>query len=263
MVDHVLDNSFEIIDGVDTEICDQVLLSFPLLPGSEDSLEPCTKGSKHKTKNPAQEELTGENIFNPPRHGPTPLNCHATFLARLPPQQSNLSRHRTWSFAHSCSHACCPCQSRYENHALTFATRHTANSSAPFGRPIKFTFREFTSSGGGRVAPEGPAPHRPSAAPFLRMEASMFKNGSGIELKNGSGIEPSDIDTRQIVPQEASAAATFEEQLDRHANIITRFGSDWADRLVEEADRLVEEAEAKRRAAIEFAEEIKRRASET
>ena len=89
-----------------------------------------------------------------------------------------------------------------------------------------------------------------------------LKNGSGIELKNGSGIEPSDIDTRQIVPQEASAAATFEEQLDRHANIIARFGTEWADRLVEEADRLVEEAEAKRRAAIEFAEEIKRRASE-
>jgi hypothetical protein len=81
--------------------------------------------------------------------------------------------------------------------------------------------------------------------------------------KNGSGIEPSDIDTRQIVPHDASAAATFEEQLDRHANIIARFGTEWADRLVEEADRLVEEAEAKRRAAVEFAEEIKRRASET
>jgi len=81
--------------------------------------------------------------------------------------------------------------------------------------------------------------------------------------KNGSGIEPSDIASGQIVPHDASAAATFEEQLDRHANIIARYGTDWADRLVEEADRLVEEAEAKRRAAIEFAEEIKRRASET
>src|SRR5215470_12292423 len=65
--------------------------------------------------------------------------------------------------------------------------------------------------------------------------------------KNGSGIEPSDIASGQIDP---------------HANIIARFGTEWADRLVEEADRLVEEAEAKRRAAIEFAEEIKRRASE-
>ena len=27
---------------------------------------------------------------------------HAPLLARLPPQQSSLSRHRTWSFAHSC-----------------------------------------------------------------------------------------------------------------------------------------------------------------
>ena len=80
--------------------------------------------------------------------------------------------------------------------------------------------------------------------------------------KNGNGIEPSDIDTRQIVPHDASAAATFEQQLDRHASIIARYGTDWADRLVEEADRLVEEAEAKRRVAIEFAEEIKRRAAE-
>ena len=129
--------------------------------------------------------------------------------------------------------------------------------------PANSHFANLLHLAADRVAPKRPAPHRPSAAPLLRMEASMFKNGSGIELKNGSGIEPSDIDTRQIVPQEASAAATFEEQLDRHANIIARFASDWADRLVEEADRLVEEAEAKRRAAIEFAEEIKRRASET
>ena len=89
----------------------------------------------------------------------------------------------------------------------------------------------------------------------------MSKNGRGIELKNGSGIEPSDIAVRQIVPHDGSGA--FEEQLDRHAGIIARYGTEWADRLVEEADRLVEEAEAKRRAAIEFAEEIKRRASET
>jgi len=79
--------------------------------------------------------------------------------------------------------------------------------------------------------------------------------------KNGSGIEPSDIAIRQIVPHDASAAAMFEEQLDRHANIIARYGTEWADRLVEEANRLVEEA--KRRAAVEFAEEIKHRASET
>ena len=82
-----------------------------------------------------------------------------------------------------------------------------------------------------------------------------FKNGSGIELKNGSGIEPSDI-ARQIIPHDASAGAMFEEQLDRHANVVARYGTEWA-------DRLVEEAEAKRRAAVEFAEEIKRRASET
>src|SRR5262245_63698907 len=80
--------------------------------------------------------------------------------------------------------------------------------------------------------------------------------------KNGNGIGLSDIDAREIVPHDASTAATFEEQLDRHASIIARYGTEWADRLVEEADRLVEEAEAKRRAAIEFAEEIKRRASE-
>ena len=80
---------------------------------------------------------------------------------------------------------------------------------------------------------------------------------------NGSRIEASDIATSEIVPYDAPAAATFEEQLDRHANIIARYGTDWADRLVEEADRLVEEAEAKRRAAVEFAEEIKHRASET
>jgi predicted ABC-class ATPase len=90
----------------------------------------------------------------------------------------------------------------------------------------------------------------------------MPTNGSGIEAKNGSRIEASDIATSEIVPHDASAAATFEQQLDRHANIIARYGTEWADRLVEEADRLVEEAEAKRRAAIEFAEEIKRRASE-
>jgi len=83
----------------------------------------------------------------------------------------------------------------------------------------------------------------------------MSKNGSGIEPKNGSGIKPFDIATGQIVPHDASATATLEEQLDRHANVIARFGSDWA-------DWLVEEAEAKRRAAIDFAEEIKRRASE-
>jgi hypothetical protein len=81
--------------------------------------------------------------------------------------------------------------------------------------------------------------------------------------KNGSGIEPSHIVTGQIVPHDASASGMFEEQLDRHANIIARYGVEWADRLVEEADRLVEEAEAKRRAAVEFAEEIKQRASET
>jgi hypothetical protein len=90
-----------------------------------------------------------------------------------------------------------------------------------------------------------------------------LKNGSGIELKNGIGIEPSDIAARQIVPHDASGGVTFEEQLDRHAKTIARYGTEWADRLVEEADRLVEEAEAKRRAAIEFAEEMKRRASET
>ena len=91
----------------------------------------------------------------------------------------------------------------------------------------------------------------------------MSKNGRGIELKNGSGIEPSEI-AGQIDPHDASAeVVTFEEQLDRHANVVARYGTEWADRLVEEADRLVEEAEAKRRATIEFAEEIKRRASET
>ena len=89
-----------------------------------------------------------------------------------------------------------------------------------------------------------------------------FKNGSGIELKNGSGIEPSEI-AGQIVPHDASAGFAFQEQLDRHAKTIARYGTEWAARLVEEADRLVEEAEAKRRAAVEFAEEIKRRASET
>ena len=78
--------------------------------------------------------------------------------------------------------------------------------------------------------------------------------------KNGSGIEPTHIVNGQIVPHDRFA---FEEQLDRHANIIARYGVEWADRLVEEADRLVEEAEAKRRAAVEFAEEIKQRASET
>src|SRR5262249_20737394 len=31
-------------------------------------------------------------------------------LARLPPQQSNLSRHRAWGFTHSCLYACCPCR---------------------------------------------------------------------------------------------------------------------------------------------------------
>jgi hypothetical protein len=90
----------------------------------------------------------------------------------------------------------------------------------------------------------------------------MPTNGSRIEAKNGSRIEASDIATSEIVPHDASAAVTFEQQLDRHANIVARYGIEWADRLVEEADRLVEEAEAKRRAAIEFAEEIKQRAAE-
>jgi IS5 family transposase len=74
--------------------------------------------------------------------------------------------------------------------------------------------------------------------------------------KNGSGIEPSHIAIRQIVPHDASATAMFDEQLDRHATIIARYGTEWA-------DRLVEEAEAKRRAAVQFAEEITQRASET
>jgi IS5 family transposase len=74
--------------------------------------------------------------------------------------------------------------------------------------------------------------------------------------KNGSGIEPSHIAIRQIVPHDASAVPMFEEQLDRHATIIARYGTEWA-------DRLVEEAEAKRRAAVQFAEEITQRASET
>jgi hypothetical protein len=38
----------------------------------------------------------------------------ANELALLPPQQSNLSRHRAWSFAHSCSYACCPCPSKLQ-----------------------------------------------------------------------------------------------------------------------------------------------------
>src|SRR6516164_8879412 len=35
-------------------------------------------------------------------------SLHATQLALLSPQQSNLRRHRTWSFHHSCPDACCP-----------------------------------------------------------------------------------------------------------------------------------------------------------
>src|SRR5262249_41394810 len=34
--------------------------------------------------------------------------AHVPLLALLPPQQSNLSRHRAWSFARSCQDACCP-----------------------------------------------------------------------------------------------------------------------------------------------------------
>ena len=33
-------------------------------------------------------------------------NGHAPLLALLSPQQSNIRRHRTWSFAHSCQDAC-------------------------------------------------------------------------------------------------------------------------------------------------------------
>src|SRR5262249_15207713 len=58
-----------IIDGVDTEICDQVLLTFPLLPGSEDSLEPCSDSRQHQANNYTPEEFTGEDSFNPIRHG--------------------------------------------------------------------------------------------------------------------------------------------------------------------------------------------------
>ena len=77
----------------------------------------------------------------------------------------------------------------------------------------------------------------------------MSKNGRGIELKNGSGIEPSEI-AGQIVPHDASAGFAFQEQLDRHANVVARYGTEWADRLVEEADRLVEEAEAAPRSSL-------------
>ena len=35
-------------------------------------------------------------------------SLYATQLALLLPQQSNLRRHRTWSFPHSCPDACCP-----------------------------------------------------------------------------------------------------------------------------------------------------------
>src|SRR5262249_26037115 len=108
--------------------------------------------------------------------------------------------------------------------------------------PSNSHFANLLHRAADRVAPERPAPHRPFAARLLRMEASMSKNGSGIdlknrsgiELKNGSGIEPSDIAVRQIVPHDASAAAAFEEQLDRHANTIARYGTEWADRLIEE-----------------------------
>src|SRR5262249_8843233 len=82
------------------------------------------------------------------------------------------------------------------------------------------------------------APERPGSAPAFRLEFSCGWRQS--TPKNGNGIGLSDIDAREIVPHDASTAATFEEQLDRHASVIARYGTEWADRLVEEADRLVE-----------------------
>ena len=46
---------------------------------------------------------------------------------------------------------------------------------ARFGRPSKFTFREFTSSGGEWVAPE-----RPASAPAFR-RASLAKEGVHVQ----------------------------------------------------------------------------------
>src|SRR5262249_61516327 len=37
------------------------------------------------------------------QQGPTTERSHATLLALLPAQQSDFSRHRAWSFTHSCS----------------------------------------------------------------------------------------------------------------------------------------------------------------
>jgi hypothetical protein len=51
-----------IIDRVDTEVLDQVLLGFPLLPDCKDSLAPCPDARQHHTNDHAPEELTGEDM---------------------------------------------------------------------------------------------------------------------------------------------------------------------------------------------------------
>src|SRR5262249_1984664 len=69
----------------------------------------------------------GTGIAGPGRQAVKPTPIHAPLLALLSPQQSNLSRHRTWGLRSFMPYACCPCQPGYENHAFTFATRHTPN----------------------------------------------------------------------------------------------------------------------------------------
>src|SRR5262249_45627537 len=70
--------------------------------------------------------------------------------------------HKSDAIPHSWSYACCPCRLGYENHALTFATRHTANFEHPVRSPhqihisrIYFIGRQIES------LPNGLAPHRP------------------------------------------------------------------------------------------------------
>ena len=70
MVDHIFDNGFEIIDGIDTEILNQVLLSFLLLSGNKDGLQPRPEGCQHQTNDYTPNEFTRKDS-----HKPVGLEC--------------------------------------------------------------------------------------------------------------------------------------------------------------------------------------------
>jgi hypothetical protein len=65
VIDHVINDGFDIIDGVDTEVLNQVLLGFPLLPDCKDSLAPCPNArSTTPTTTPQKNSLLRTSLIH-------------------------------------------------------------------------------------------------------------------------------------------------------------------------------------------------------